>query len=279
MNSDGTVKSHQKISDTEGNFTDTLDDDDEFGISDTSLGDLDGDNVIDIAVGAYGDDDGGTDRGAVWVLFLDQIPSLVELTTFTATSKDGIVTLFWRTEAEIDNVGFAVYRSNTRDGDYTKIGFVYAAEDSETSNDYKFTDKAVEVGKTYFYYLEDIDLAGKKNKSEIIKVIMPDAKLALSIPKQFRLLQNYPNPFNPDTWLPYQLPDNSPVIIRIYDVKGRLIRVLNLGKKEAGYYLNKNQAGYWDGKDATGEDVSSGVYFYHLQAGSFAAVRKMVILK
>ena len=72
---DGTVKSHQKISDTEGGFTSNLDDEDFFGNSVASLGDLDGDGVGDLAVGASGDDDGGYRRGAAWVLFLDGVPS------------------------------------------------------------------------------------------------------------------------------------------------------------------------------------------------------------
>ena len=71
LNSDGTVKAHQKISDTQGGFSGTLDNGDQFSRSLTSLGDLDGDGVGDLAVGAHRDDDGGTDRGAVWVLFLN----------------------------------------------------------------------------------------------------------------------------------------------------------------------------------------------------------------
>ncbi len=71
LNDDGTVKSHQKISDTQGDFTDTLDNDDLFGTSVVALGDLDGDGLGDVAVGARGDDDGGADRGAVWILFLN----------------------------------------------------------------------------------------------------------------------------------------------------------------------------------------------------------------
>ncbi|MEE8156072.1 MAG: integrin alpha [Phycisphaerales bacterium] len=71
LNHDGTVKAHQKISDTQGDFTGILDDGDFFGISVASLGDLDGDGVGDLAVGAYLDDDGGTRKGAVWVLFLN----------------------------------------------------------------------------------------------------------------------------------------------------------------------------------------------------------------
>ena len=68
---DGTVRSHQKISDTEGGFTGILDDSDGFGQAAASLGDLDGDGVSDLAVGADGDDGGGSSRGAVWILFLD----------------------------------------------------------------------------------------------------------------------------------------------------------------------------------------------------------------
>lgn len=71
LNSDGTVKSHQKISDTQGNFTGALDNSDFFGTSVASLGDLDGDGITDIAVGAFWDDDGGKDTGAIWILFLN----------------------------------------------------------------------------------------------------------------------------------------------------------------------------------------------------------------
>ncbi len=67
----GTVLSHQKISDTQGGFTGELEDVNRFGNSVASLGDLDGDGVGDLAVGAYIDGDGGTERGAVWVLFLN----------------------------------------------------------------------------------------------------------------------------------------------------------------------------------------------------------------
>ncbi|MBU8922299.1 MAG: FG-GAP repeat protein [Bacteroidales bacterium] len=71
LNADGTVKSHQKISATQGGFTGTLDNSDFFGSSLGELGDLDGDGVEDLAVGAFGDDDGGSSRGALWILFLN----------------------------------------------------------------------------------------------------------------------------------------------------------------------------------------------------------------
>jgi hypothetical protein len=71
LDADGTVKSHQKISDTQGGFTGTFDDSARFGFSVASLGDLDGDGVGDLAAGPWRDDDGGQERGAVWVLFLN----------------------------------------------------------------------------------------------------------------------------------------------------------------------------------------------------------------
>jgi len=71
LNADGSIKDYQKISDTEGSFSGVLGNSDRFGFSLCNLGDIDGDGVVDIAVGAYRDDDGGTDRGAVWILFLD----------------------------------------------------------------------------------------------------------------------------------------------------------------------------------------------------------------
>ena len=74
LNPDGTIKADQKISDTEGGFTGDLDDYDRFGASLAFVDDLDGDGVGDLAVGAPWDDDGGPDRGAVWVLFLDGVP-------------------------------------------------------------------------------------------------------------------------------------------------------------------------------------------------------------
>ena len=99
------------------------------------------------------------------------------------------------------------------------------------------------------------------------------------IPKHSQLLQNYPNPFNPETWIPFQLSKDVDVTIKIYDVRGRIVRQLNLGYIPAGIYQTKAKAAYWNGANNLGERVSSGVYFYHIQADSFSASRKMVILK
>jgi WD40 repeat protein len=93
------------------------------------------------------------------------------------------------------------------------------------------------------------------------------------------LLLNYPNPANPETWIPYQLLQPAPVVIRIYNQKGQVVRTLSLGEKNAGFYFTKDKAAYWDGKDSEGEKVASGIYFYTLEAGEFRTTRKMVIIR
>ena len=98
-------------------------------------------------------------------------------------------------------------------------------------------------------------------------------------PQETRLLANYPNPFNPETWIPYQLAVPSDVMVRIYGVDGGLVRTLALGHQGVGVYESRSRAAYWNGKNAQGEPVASGVYFYTLTAGDFTATRKMLIRK
>ena len=93
------------------------------------------------------------------------------------------------------------------------------------------------------------------------------------------LLANYPNPFNPETWIPYQLSKDAEVTVSIYSVNGSLVRTLDLGHRAAGMYQSRSRAAYWDGRNAFGERVASGLYFYKLTAGDFTATRKMLIRK
>ena len=98
-------------------------------------------------------------------------------------------------------------------------------------------------------------------------------------PTENLLLQNYPNPFNPETWIPYQLSEDTPVSISIYDTTGRLVRTLSLGLQSAGFYNSREHAAYWDGRNALGERVASGIYFYQLTTPSFQQTRRLVIVK
>ena len=152
------------------------------------------------------------------------------------------------------------------------------------------TDKLVgnEIAKVKFDVISDkvsqlsIKTAELYNRDAIkimTKVIDGKFTSFLSVPDKSALLQNYPNPFNPDTWIPYQLKDGSEVKICIYDVTGTLVRRLDLGYKPAGIYTSRDRSAYWDGRNELGEQVSSGIYFYTIQAGKYRATGKMLMLK
>ena len=98
-----------------------------------------------------------------------------------------------------------------------------------------------------------------------------------NVDRQVLLLPNYPNPFNPETWIPFQLSKPAHVTLHIYAIDGQLVRTLKLGNKQTGLYYSKNRAAYWDGKNAFGEPVASGIYYYTLSTGEFSATRRMVI--
>ncbi len=97
--------------------------------------------------------------------------------------------------------------------------------------------------------------------------------------KRTALLANFPNPLNPETWIPYQLTEAAHVRIRIYDVAGQLVRTLDLGEQSAGAYLSRQRAAYWDGRNHIGEEVSSGIYFYTLDAGNYRRTRRMTVVR
>ena len=216
----------------------------------------------------------------------------VFLSVFTATVTPNGVLLSWRTESEVDNLGWNIYRSKKQDGEYHRINdrLIGGAGNSAMPNNYQFLDKEAKEGITYFYYLEDIDISGGKNRSEVIQVPSDQLRvekpplekhhsLKTLPPSKFALLQNYPNPFNPETWIPYQLAAESKVMIKIYDASGMLVRNLFVGRRKEGYYTKKAKAGYWNGRSNTGEQVVSGVYFYTIHAGVFTATRRMMVIR
>lgn len=98
-------------------------------------------------------------------------------------------------------------------------------------------------------------------------------------PEKTVLLPNFPNPFNPETWIPYDLVQDTKVDIKIYNLKGETIRELKIGFQNAGVYRNKQGAAYWDGRNSAGELVASGVYFYSLNTGRARSVRQMTVVK
>jgi flagellar hook assembly protein FlgD len=101
-----------------------------------------------------------------------------------------------------------------------------------------------------------------------------NAAAAIEIPVRYELHPNRPNPFNPTTLIAYDLPRAADVRLVIYDVQGRRVAELVNGAKPAGRHETT-----WNGRNASGEPVASGVYFYRLIAGDFVQTKKMVLLK
>ena len=93
-------------------------------------------------------------------------------------------------------------------------------------------------------------------------------------PKSFWLYQNYPNPFNISTQIKYSLPQDAQVQLAIYNILGQKIKNFDLGHQTAGY-----KSVFWDGKDNSGDETASGIYFYRMVAGDFIQIKKMTLLK
>ena len=110
------------------------------------------------------------------------------------------------------------------------------------------------------------------------RISLPDL-VTYEIPAQTELLANYPNPFNPETWIPFRLAKDASVTLTIYGTYGDVVRNIDIGFTPAAVYEGRSDAIYWDGRNDFGEQVASGIYFYHLTAGDFSATRKMVIVK
>ena len=127
--------------------------------------------------------------------------------------------------------------------------------------------------------IDQLESNPNRSSAEEMALSVLQAILPERLPTTTQLLANYPNPFNPETWIPFELSQDAAVTVTIYDVQGQRIRQLQLGLVTAGRYVAVDRVAYWDGRSETGESVSSGTYFYQIQAGDYSQTRKMVILK
>ena len=191
----------------------------------------------------------------------------VELSTFTAAVNKSSVNLLWSTATEKNNAGFEIDRlnhdknSSTNDNVWTKIGFVKGSGTSVAEHSYSFTDNTVK-DCNYLYRIKQIDYNGSCSYSNEIEVDVLQ-------PTNYELGQNFPNPFNPSTTINYQLPQNSPVTLIIYNSIGKEIKTLVNEFESTGRYSVKFNAA----------NIASGIYFYRLRAGNFISTKKMLLLK
>jgi hypothetical protein len=176
--------------------------------------------------------------------------------------------LTWNPNTEDDLDGYAIYRGP--DEHFTpEPGNLLA-----TSCDTLYFDGEWRWDSGYCYKVAAVDVHGNESEcaqfcsDEVTGGEVPETPLANY------LAQNFPNPFNPATRIAFGLEKPGRVSLRIYDAVGRLIRVLVDEHREAGRYEE-----IWDGTHSSGRSAASGIYFYRLNAGSFTATRKMILLK
>ncbi|MFC1683520.1 FlgD immunoglobulin-like domain containing protein [Candidatus Zixiibacteriota bacterium] len=193
----------------------------------------------------------------------------VTLTSFTAVGHIGRIEIQWTSQTEINALSYHLYRSEDDENQYHQIATVDAQGNSEIQQEYRYTDKDVEPGRTYYYRLADEDYQGN---IELHKTVSASAASNTIIPRSYALRPNYPNPFNASTIINYQIPKASFVSLTVYDVLGRTARELVNEHQQAGDYKIK-----WDGRDGQGREMKSGVYFCVFKAGSASETMKMVL--
>ena len=180
----------------------------------------------------------------------------VELIGFTGLAEGNDVVLNWSTSTETNNMGFRL----NRDGE--EIGFIHGAGTTTEPQNYSFTDENIENG-THLYSLIQFDYDGTSEAVGEIEVTVNN------IPNEFSLLQNYPNPFNPSTIISFTVPERTKIVLKVYDVLGaEVAELFNDIKSPGRYEVEFNSNG-----------LSSGIYFYTIQAGKFTDSKKMIILK
>ncbi|MBX7044506.1 MAG: hypothetical protein K1X86_01610 [Ignavibacteria bacterium] len=194
-------------------------------------------------------------------------PLPVELSEFTSAVSRNDVKLKWTTVSEQNSSKFEIERKVSSSDSWARIGSVNAAGNSSQPKSYAYDDLRLQTGK-YKYRLKQIDVNGTFKYYDLRN------EVEVGMPKDFRMSQNYPNPFNPTSKIDYELPFDSKVEIRIYDMTGREMSVLVNQQQTAGYYtVQFNGAG-----------LSSGTYFYRIYAKStsgkdFSKTLKMVLVK
>ena len=191
-----------------------------------------------------------------------QGPLPVKLQTFTYNVKQNNALLKWSTSQEINNSGFEIERANVVDNKFAKIGFVKGNGNTNQEVTYNYTDSKLNAGK-YKYRLKQIDYNGNFEYFDL------EGNVEVGIPTKYDIGQNYPNPFNPMTKIDFELPENGHVNIMIYDMLGREVKSLMNELKQAGYYTIEVNA----------SNLSSGTYFYRMNAGKFVKTLKMVVIK
>lgn len=186
----------------------------------------------------------------------------VELTSFSATSNNHSVTVNWQTASETNNSGFEIYYSN-EDINYELLEFVEGSGTTTEVRNYSYLHNNVKTGEHY-YKLVQIDFDGTRHEINPVTV-----EVSNPLPDEYMLSQNYPNPFNPTTTIKFSLPSAGNITLSVFNAIGEEVQNLENGYKQAGSYEVNFDA----------SKLTSGFYFYQLNAGNFKQTKKMILLK
>ncbi len=169
----------------------------------------------------------------------------VELSSFAAIANGSSVELNWATASEKNNKGFEIQKSS--DGsNYMVIGFVNGNGTSTEQNSYSYVDNNNNAGM-YYYRLKQLDYDGTFEFSSAVSV-------EVTAPVEFALNQNYPNPFNPSTTLQFSIPEQSHVVVKVFDMLG----------KEVSTIVNDDMAAGLHQQAFNASNLASGNYVYQL---------------
>ncbi len=207
----------------------------------------------------------------------------VTLSSFTAEYSNGYPTLSWTTQTEENNAYWNVYRSISQNfGQVSWLNVDEIIEGAGTVTEptnYIYTDVSnVVENTTYYYWIECVDNGGETDNYGYVALFVPEGVINQGIPAvpdDYGLQQNYPNPFNPSTSISFAIAEDGYVELMIYNVKGNKIKTIFYDH----IYADQTNTAIWDGKDANGNQVSSGVYFYKLNTGTREYSKKMIIVK
>jgi len=213
----------------------------------------------------------------------------VTLSAFTAQYIESIPTLCWTTQSESNNAGWNIYRGENEEALSNEetyqlnlsLGLIPGAGSTSEPTEYSFEDVfPVYQGNTYFYWLESVDYSGESEIYGPISLTIPENEWqnpnSPEIPKPYGLHQNYPNPFNPNTEISFMMKENCIGELSIYNIKGQKIKILFTNESIPRDELIIS---CWNGKDESGKEVSTGVYYYKLRTTKGNFVRKMILMK
>ncbi len=218
-----------------------------------------------------------TSKGDLTIGLDDDQTLPVQLSSFDVfNTNSSNVMVKWVTQSESDLDGYRIYRNcdnNLNNAEMLDV-FIPGTNTSQTQT-YSYIDNSIEVNGIYYYWIKMIDYdASSSFYGPAIIEVEDDFNNSVDIPLTTGLVSIYPNPFNPTTSIRYSLDSNSLTEIKIYNVRGQLVKTFDLGMQTTGFHKL-----VWNAKDDNGNKLPSGVYFSRMKANNKIDTKKIILLK